>query len=398
LPDTGKDKMITFEEAHRITCGNVRLTGSENVRLDKALHRILAEDIRSDTDLPPFNKSAVDGFACKKEDLGKELLVIESIPAGKQPLKKIHTGQCARIMTGAMVPEGAECVVMVEDTETIPGEKIRHLKESSAINICFKGEDVKSGTVVLEKGTILEPQHMAVLASVGVPAPNVSVQPRIGIISTGDELVEPGVDPAPGQIRNSNSVQLVAQVLKTSVVPEYLGIAKDNEASLRDLLKSAIAGRDIVLLTGGVSMGDFDYVPEVLESLGAKILFKSIAIQPGRPTLFGISGNTFIFGLPGNPVSSFVLFEMLVKPFILSMMGAVFKQPFHTLPMGVELKRKKSERMSLIPVRIEEGQVFPVDYHGSAHIHAYVFANGIITLEPGKTQLEKGELTDVRPL
>jgi molybdopterin molybdotransferase len=153
-----------------------------------------------------------------------------------------------------------------------------------------------------------------------------------------------------------------------------------------------------VILSGGVSMGDFDYVPKVMADLDIEILFKSVAIQPGRPTVFGKKGNQFIFGLPGNPVSSFVIFEVLVKPFLLKSMGCTEEQEVLHLPLGTTFRRKKSERKSLIPVRIENGQVFPVEYHGSAHINAYIQAQGILTIEIGKTELLKGELADVRSL
>ena len=162
------------------------------------------------------------------------------------------------------------------------------------------------------------------------------------------------------------------------------------------MLSDSLDQNDIVLLTGGVSMGDFDYVSKAMENMEIKILFKSVAIQPGRPTVFGKRGNQFIFGLPGNPVSSFVLFEVLVKPFLLKMMGCYEEPEIFHLPLGITFKRKKSTRKSLIPVRIENGLVFPVEYHGSAHITAYTQAQGIITIDIGKTELVKGEIADVR--
>jgi molybdopterin molybdotransferase len=219
---------------------------------------------------------------------------------------------------------------------------------------------------------------------------------EVGILSTGDELVEPEHIPPPSMIRNSNAYQLLAQVSSAGMIGRYAGIATDEKSVLAALLSDSLDRNDVVLLTGGVSMGDFDRVPEVMEELDIDILFKKIAVQPGKPTVFGRRGNQFVFGLPGNPVSSFVLFEVLVKPFLLGMMGCTQKPVIIRLPAGADLKRKNLSRKSFIPVTISDGQVFSIEYHGSAHINAYTLADGIIAIEAGKTGLEKGEIADVR--
>jgi len=211
-------------------------------------------------------------------------------------------------MTGAMIPEGADGVIMVEDTKILGNGNIRFIAEESGRNICFKGEDIKEGELVLSTGTYIRPQHLAVLASVGKVNPLVFSRAEVGVLSTGNELVEPVHVPSPSNIRNSNAYQLMAQLIKAGANPHYEGIALDTETSLTVLIRNALDQYDIVLLTGGVSMGDYDYVTEVMDKIGVKILFKSIAIQPGRPTIFGRRGNQFIFGLPGNPVSAFVVF------------------------------------------------------------------------------------------
>jgi molybdopterin molybdotransferase len=390
--------MISFEEAYRVVMNHVITVPSERVSFMDSLGRILEDDILSDIDMPPFNKSAVDGFACRKEDLDHDLEVIETVPAGKTPEFTITEGKCTRIMTGAMLPEGSDCVVMVEDTEILENGLMRVNRKRDGGNICFQGEDIKAGDKVLSKGTLIRPPHIAVLAATGAVNPKVSKQLHIGILSTGDELVEPEHIPSLSKIRNTNAYQLIAQVTSAGAIPQYGGIASDTEASLSAMLSDSLDGNDIVLLTGGVSMGDFDYVPKVMEDLEIEILFKSVAIQPGKPTVFGKRGNQFVFGLPGNPVSSFVLFEVLVKPFLLKSMGCQDEPEMLHLPLGTSFKRKKSDRKLLIPVRIENGQVFPVEYHGSAHINAYTQARGILTIEVGRTELEKGEIADVRPL
>jgi molybdopterin molybdotransferase len=390
--------MITFEEAYGIVIGSAVERGVGNVPLIESVGRVLADDAIADMDMPPFNKSAVDGYACKKADLDGVLEVVEVIAAGMQPSRAVGRGQCSQIMTGAMVPEGADTVIMVEFTEQLPENKIRFTGQKTAANICYLAEDVQSGQVILNKGTLLRPQEIAVLATFGFAEPLVYDKPVVGMISTGDELVEPDVKPGLSQIRNSNASQTIAQTIAAGAEYRYFGIARDTEASTREKIEKALACADIVILTGGVSMGEFDYVPQVLRDLGVTILFKSIAIQPGRPTVFGVKGDKYIFGLPGNPVSSFVQFEMLVKPLIYKMMEHNYQPRMLKLPMGETFTRKKTTRKTLMPVSIKEGFVFPVEYHGSAHINAFIFADGILAIDIGTTTLMKGEMVDVRQI
>ena len=390
--------MIRFEEAFEIVMSNAQPLRSEHVQMMNSLDRVLAEEVFSDLDMPPFDKSAVDGFAVRMEDLALTLKVVEVIPAGKIPEKILKAGQCAKIMTGAMIPEGADGVVMVEDTQTLGNGNIRFIAKESGRNICFKGEDIKEGELVLSTGTYIRPQHLAVLASVGKINPLVFNRAEVGVLSTGNELVEPVHVPSPSHIRNSNAYQLMGQLIKAGANPHYEGIALDTETSLTMLIRNALDQYDIVLLTGGVSIGDYDYVPEVMDKIGVKILFKSIAIQPGRPTIFGRRGNQFIFGLPGNPVSAFVIFEMLIKPFLRKMMGDSSPPVDLLLPIGIDYSRSKSTRKSIIPVKVEHGEVFPLEYHGSAHINAYSMANGISMMEIGETLFEKGKIINVRQI
>ena len=391
--------MILFEEALKIVLEQQVTTIPARVPLSASVGRILAEDIHSDIDMPPFNKSAVDGFACRMEDLKASVLTVtETIPAGKVPSKTVLTGTCAKIMTGAMVPPGADCVVMVEFAEETGENTVSFSAETTNVNICFKGEDIKTGDLVIAVGSRIKPSDIAVLASVGCVNPLVAALPIVGIISTGDELVEPADKPGDGQIRNSNAWQLEAQVRQVPAIPQYFGIAKDNAGDLRNTIEKALKTCDMVLLTGGVSMGDFDFVPQIMQEAGIEILFKSVAIQPGKPTVFGRRANQFIFGLPGNPVSSFVLFEILVRPFIFNMMGHEYHPHQLLLPLGQDFSRRRSERKSLIPVNVIDGHVVPADYHGSAHINAYTHAEAVMILEIGVTEVKKGEPVNVRLL
>jgi molybdopterin molybdotransferase len=391
--------MIAFEDALKIVHDAVYYEMStERISINDSLGRILAKDIVSDINMPPFPKSAMDGYAIRYEDLKNEWDVLEVIAAGQKPEKNIGTNQCSKIMTGAMMPEGADCVIKVEESEVLTNGKVRFIVEDTKTNFVPMGEDVRVNDLVLKKGTLLNAQHLAVAAAVGYDNPRVFKKVRVGVISTGDELVEPHITPGPSQIRNSNAYQLMAQLQKMNVTPLYFGIARDTEEATTKVIKKAIDDCDVILLTGGVSMGDFDFVPKIFDEIGVEIKFKEMAVQPGKPTVFGVLKNKFIFGLPGNPVSSFNIFEILTKPLIYKMMGYDFKSLEIRLPMGVAYNRKRSTRKSFLPVKIEDGKIWPIDYHGSAHIFALTEANAWISVPVGVATLNEGEIVDVRQI
>ncbi|MBU2650788.1 MAG: molybdopterin molybdotransferase MoeA [Bacteroidetes bacterium] len=391
--------MILFEEALALVLENVPVLPSEEIPFMESIGRVLAAPVTSDLNMPPFDKSAMDGFAFRMSDMDKELLIRETIPAGKVPEKAIGEGQCSKIMTGAMIPQGADAVVPVEDTEPAGRDSIRILADKVKTNISRLGEDVREGDIVLTAGTWVQPPHIAVMASVGCTKPRVAVKPKIGIISTGDELVEPDEKPGPSQIRNSNSWQLLAQAKLSGAEPYYYGIAPDTEDESYRILDKAIHENQVVLLTGGVSMGDFDFIPKVFRKLGIRIIFETVAMQPGKPTVFGHLGDKRIFGLPGNPVSSYNTFNIFVKPMIRRMMGMKENDKRLILPMGVTYQRKRSDRMSWIPVSINrEGFVIPLEYHGSGHIHSLSSADGMIAIPIGETILKEGARVHVRQL
>ena len=390
--------MITIEKAYDIVIQNAYSLDTEKIFFTDSLGHILAEDVRSDIEMPPFDKSAMDGYACRREDLGNMLEIIEIIPAGKTPEKEIRKNQCASIMTGAPIPKGADCVVQVELTKEDNNSFVKILEISKKNNISFRGEDVKVGVKVLDKGIKIEAQHIAVFAAVGYTNVLVYKQPKVGIISTGDELVEPQNKPSLSQIRNSNGYQLIGQVKACGAIANYIGIAEDTPEDTFDKVSKALRENDIVLLTGGVSMGTFDFVPQVLEQAGVKILFDAIAVKPGKPTTFGMADKKFCFGLPGNPVSSFVQFDLLVKPLIYTLMGQNYKALDIQMTLGVDFKRRNADRKAYFPVIIENGEILPVDYHGSAHIHALSLAHGIISMEIGQVLIKKGEKVHVRQI
>ncbi len=222
-------------------------------------------------------------------------------------------------------------------------------------------------------------------------------RPRVAVIATGDELVEPGSKPRPSQTRNSNSFQLAAQVESTGSVATNYGVARDITGDIDTMFKEAAEENDVVIISGGVSVGDFDLVPEILKQNGINLLFEKVAIKPGKPTVFGISEKVYCFGLPGNPVSTFVLFEILVKPFLYKLMGHDYRYPNVQLPLGESLRRKETIRQRWFPVAITEaGTVKPVEYHGSAHISSLCGADGLVSMAVGVAEIEKGTIVPVR--
>jgi molybdopterin molybdotransferase len=390
-------KVLSFEKAFEIVLSSAYLLGTESVDIANVLNRVLAEDVKSDMDLPPFNKAAMDGYACRRQDLANELTIIETIPAGVHPGNAIGPNQCAKIMTGATVPEGADCVIMVEFTENPTENTVRFTGKETAGNICSKAEDVKAGRIVLKKGTLIKSRHLATLAAVGCSNPCVAVRPRVAVIATGNELVELSEKPSLAQIRDSNSFQLVAQAESVGAVTKNYGIVRDTKQAIDAAIRTVLAENDVVLISGGVSMGDFDFVPDILKQNGFELMFEKIAIKPGKPTVFGVSENVFCFGMPGHPVSGFVMCELLVKPFLYKLMGHNFTPLEIKMPLGTSISRKKPGRPSWIPVVVtRQGTVEPVEYHGSAHFNALCDADGLICIPKGIAELKEGTLVSVR--
>jgi len=389
--------VIKFEKAIQIIKENIILLGTEEINIKESLNRVLRQDVISDLDMPPFNKSAMDGYACRNKDIGNELEVIETIPAGESPKNVIGENQCAKIMTGAMIPEGADCVIIVEEVEEIDENKIKFKKEKTSRNICDLGEDVVKGQKLVSSGIRITPKVIGTMALSGCVKPIVSLKPKIGIIATGNEIVEPENVPGKSQIRNSNADQLLAQCNEFGCEPNYYGIVVDTKEAIASAVKKAKAENDLVILTGGVSMGEFDLVPGILKESGFELFFEKVAIQPGKPTVFGRDGNKFVFGLPGNPVSSFIIFEIIVKELLAGMMGLDNHFKVIRAELNKDIKRKRNVRHAWIPVVFtEEGKVEHVEYHGSAHITSLADAEGLISIPVGDFETKKGTVVNVR--
>jgi len=391
--------MIELKEALQIVLDAARPLGTERVDLGDALDRILAEDVGADADMPSFDRATVDGYACRRADLDGTLTAVETIPAGVAPTRTIGPNQCARIMTGAAVPQGADCVVMIEQTQAVGENAICVAGGWTGDNISRRASFIHAGQVILQKGNRLGPAHVAILASVGHVQPLVARRPRVGVIASGDELVAPAAAPGPSQIRNSNGPQLLAQLQSMGLTPKDYGIVRDVESVIDRTVKAAFAENDVLLISGGVSVGDFDFVPAVLRRHNVTLLFEKIAVKPGKPTVFGRSEKAYCFGLPGNPVSTFVIFELLVKPFLYRLMGRDYSPVAVQMTLDEPITRRDAERQGWIPVRLTgRTTVRPVEYHGSGHLPALCHADGLIGMDIGVGRIEKAAPVSVRLL
>lgn len=391
--------VITLNEGIEIIQQTEHPINKLELPLSSLLGFVLAEDISSTLFVPPFHKSAMDGYACLKSELQKPLKITQTIAAGDNSGNPVKAGECARIFTGAPVPEGADIVIMQEHVNVLPDGRMQFIKEKSNTNICYKGEDLKPGDIVLPKGTLIRSEHIAMMASVGISTAKVWEKPTVAVLATGNELVEPGGDIADSQIYNANGHQLTARLNQLDFNVEYLGIATDTEEDLRNKLQLATENFDVLILTGGVSVGDFDLVPQVLKELGFKAHITTLNTKPGKHTLYATKGNRSVLGLPGNPVSTFVQMELCGLPLLYKKMGHVFSPLRVKVLAGDNFKRKKTDRFELKPVKISpEGEVVFVPYHGSAHIHAIGMASALLEMPEGVKSLNKGDEVYVRPL
>jgi len=389
--------MISPEKALSQVIANAPRQPAVEIALDTAVDRVLAEDIVSDVDMPPFDKSAMDGYAVCGDDVADaptELLVVEEIPAGCMPARSVGRGECAKIMTGAPIPDGADTVVMIEHTEPHGQDRVRILRPTAkGRNVCLLGEDVRKGQPVVRRGKRLSAFDIALGAAAGRSHVAVYDTPTVAIVATGDEVVEPSESPEPGQIRNSNSYAIAARLRQAGVDAEYLGIAPDDRGALQARLADGLR-RDVLVVSGGVSMGDYDLVPGILKELGVEELFHEIAVKPGKPTVFGRHGDTLVFGLPGNPVSTLVISELLLVPALRYMMGESDPAPSMVEAVLDGPLSHKGDRVSFRPVTLKWSggalHAVPVEYHGSADLAGAARGHAFAAVPQGTIELAAG--------
>jgi molybdopterin molybdotransferase len=387
---------LTFEQARECVLREVRPRGgTEQVSVLDGANRVIAEDITADRDYPPFPRSARDGYAVRAADLPGELRVIGEVRAGETFRGSVGPGEAVEIMTGAPVPEGADAVVMVEHTERT-GDRVRTGRSPKAgDNFNARGIEARSGEIVLSAGRRLGFAEVALLATVGRECVSVYRQPRVAILPTGDEIVEAGEEPREFQIRNSNAWSLAVQVRRAGGIPELLPIARDNYESTRSLIERGLHS-DLLLLSGGVSAGKYDIVERVLADLGGRFFFDRVLIQPGQPLVFGSAGETFFFGLPGNPASTMVTFELFARAAI-ERLGGCSSPP---LPlMRAKLTRELRHKPGLtrfLPAQLSEdgSTVTQQPWHGSGDVAALARANAFLVADADRESWGAGD--DIR--
>lgn len=400
--------MILVEEAQKIILEKIQPCGSEKIPLLDALGAVLYEEIHAQRDNPLADNSAMDGYALRFEDISAIdqnpalLKITENIPAGKPPVKTIHAGEAARIMTGALVPNGADTVVMLEDTQKKNGSVLISKQQKSGTHIRKQGEDFKKGDLILSSGSIIKSSNIGIITTAGFAGLSVYKRPIVAILSTGDELVDIDKKPENHQIINSNSHIIASQVIQCGGKPLQLGIVPDKKDAIKEKLLSAEKA-DIIVTSGGVSVGDYDFVKDAIKELGSEIIIWKIAMKPGKPLTFSMPGNRPVFGLPGNPVSSFVSFEQFVRPTILKMSGHkdVFRRAIPAI-LTHDVKKKSDGRKhflrSFLEYKKEGCFVSVLSGQGSNMVNSLASANCFLVIPEKETELKSGQQVDVQLL
>ncbi len=398
--------MIKVEKALNYILSSTSPLGIEKINILNALGRVLSEDVCACRDIPPKDNSAMDGYGINSKDtMGASqknpLLfdIIEDIPAGYMPAKIVGFAEAAKIMTGAPIPQGVDAVIPVENTEP-DGDRVKILKEAkTGENVRYAGEDVREGEPVLPAGKIIRPAEIGMLASLGRSFVQVYQKPLVAILATGDELIDIDGVISPEKIISSNSYSTAAQVIECGGIPLQIGIAKDTTEDLTAKFKYAMRA-DIIVSSAGVSVGDYDFVKDVMKDMGIKIEFWQVAERPGKPLTFGTMEGKLIFGLPGNPVSSMITFEQYVRPSILKMTGHknLFRKAIRAT-IKENIRKKEGLRYFIrAVVSYEDGQYTAVTTgeQGSGILKSMVRANGIIVLPEEITAVKTGEKVTVQ--
>lgn len=397
--------MLSVEVARQQMLNTIPVLPTEKREILSCTDYVLAETLHAEENIPPFDNSAMDGYAVRaadvqnaSEDEPAVLTIVETIAAGYAPTKQVAAGQAARIMTGAMMPEGADAVVMQEVTQR-EGDTVKIFEDiDKAGNVRFTGESIAAGQQVMGKGKYLRPPEVSMLASLNRPEVTVHRKPTVAIVSTGDELLLLGEPLEPGKIRESNRYGLYAQVEEAGGIPIDMGIAPDDEAEIERIFRAALAKADALITSGGVSVGEHDFVKSVLERLG-EINFWRVAMKPGKPQAYGISDGKPIFGLPGNPVSSLVVFELFVRPALLKMAGRKeLLRPTFKAVLSENVANRDGRVNYMRAILKESHGEYTAETtgpQGSGILHSLVLANGLITIPAGVT-LGAGETVDAQ--
>ncbi|HEY7398991.1 MAG TPA: gephyrin-like molybdotransferase Glp [Gaiellaceae bacterium] len=387
------EALLGIEEARALVLGRVQPLGHEEVALAAVAGRMLAETVRAPIDLPPFDSSAMDGFAVRAADTPGRLRIVEASAAGRPSSTRVGAGDAAPISTGAVVPEGADAVVPVERTAQDDGGHVEVEAVAETDNVRPRGGDIRAGDAVAEAGTRLTPWTVGALAAVGLAAVRCARRPRVAVLATGTELRPPGEPLAAGQIYESNSLLLGAQLAEAGAEVTRIAPAADDEADTRRGLEQGLDA-DVLVTSGGVSVGNHDLVRGSLASLGVEELFWRVAVRPGKPVAFGVRGATLVFGLPGNPVSSLVGFELFVRPALLALQGAAEPGPSWQPGRLAAPVRRNRERDQLVRARRrldrDAVELEPVPGDESHMIARAARADALVLVPRGEGELAAG--------
>jgi molybdopterin molybdotransferase len=381
--------LLTIDDALALVLAHARPLTSEAVAVSDAAGRVVAEPPLATVDLPPFDSSAMDGYAVRAGDTPGTLEVVGESAAGAPATRRLAAGEAIRVSTGAVVPDGADAVVPVERTSSGDGS-VRVERVAPGENVRPRGGDARSGDPVVVGGTVVGPVQIGALAGAGVTDVRCGRRPRVALLATGTELRRPGEQLAPGEIYESNTVMLAAQVRSANGEPALLGTVADDEQSTREALERGL-GADVLLTSGGVSVGEHDLVRGLLASLGAEEVFWRVAVKPGKPVAFAVRGETLVFGLPGNPVSSLVGFELFVRPALLALQGVTDPAPAYLPGRLAGALRRNDARDELVRARLEPGGVLrPVRGQESHMITRAAAANALVLVPRGDGELAAG--------
>lgn len=387
--------MIELDKALELIIENCRTMPEIELPVHECLGYVCAEDIYAKLDMPPFDKSAMDGFAFKWKEGLNEYINDGIIPAGEPADEPLEEGHCIAIMTGAPLPFGADTVIPVELTKKTDDKVIFEFLPKKCANVSYKAEDIKKDSLIFPEGKKIRTQDIALIVAAGFSKVKVYQLPEIAILNTGSEIIEPGETLNYGQIYNSNGTMLSVMAQNIGINAEYLGIAEDNESRLSNMLSIGLKS-DVLLISGGVSMGEFDLVPKVLENLGVNKIFHKVAIKPGKPVFFGKTDKCLVFGLPGNPLSNYVGFELFVKTAVRKMTGETEVLPAYGEAELTGEFRHKGDRVNFYPAVVvnEDGKnnISPVLSNGSADISSLSKANCFLVGAIGKKEYISGDI------
>ena len=394
--------LLTIAEARELVLGAVEPLGAETVEVGDAVDRVLAVDLEAAGDVPPFPCSAMDGYAVLPGPAERRLSVVGESRAGTPTLQPLGEGQAIRISTGAAIPAGATAVIPQENVDAGEGEIVTRASVHEGDNVRDRGEDMRAGTGVLRSGSVLGPAELGAAVAAGAGRLTVAIRPRVHVLSTGDELKAPGEPLGPGEIHNSNGPMLIALAEHQGAICAPPGRLPDDRAATEAGLRTALEAADVVILSGGVSVGPHDHVKPAMESLGVEQVFWRVALQPGKPTWFGRRGSTLVFGLPGNPVSAVVTFGLFVRPALAALQGRAPERLLESEAVLATAVPRNPDREQAVRVRLERqnGRLMatPNGPQGSHLVTSLLGADALALIAAGEGEIEAGATVTLEPL